>query len=150
MKRDLELELEPNHLWRLAIHEAGHATIAARLNVCGRVTIIPDLDKGYFGACTIPFNEEKIGGFIAAMMAGALAEEEFFGELAGDDCRDRRDMLYIVSAARYHRRGFDCLPRLRPACRRLVRRHRDKIERVAQALLLRRTLPPDEVAALVK
>jgi hypothetical protein len=33
------------------------------------------------------------------------------------------------SAARYHRSGFDCLPRLRPACRRLVRRHRDKIER---------------------
>jgi hypothetical protein len=111
--------------------------------------IIPDRGKGYFGTCTIPFNEEKIGGFIAAMMAGALAEEEFFGELAGDDCRDRRDMLYIISAARYHRSGFDCLPRLRPACRRLVRRHRDKIECVAQALLLRRTLTPDEVDELI-
>jgi len=53
------------------------------------------------------------------------------------------------SAARYHRSGFDCLPRLRPACRRLVRRHRDKIERVAQALLLRRTLTPDEVDELI-
>jgi len=30
------------------------------------VTILPDLGKGYFGACTIPFNEEKIGGSIAA------------------------------------------------------------------------------------
>ena len=27
--------------------------------------------------------------------------------------------------------GFDCLPRLRPACRRLVRRHRDKVVRAA-------------------
>ena len=134
----------PHMNWRTAIHEAGHAVIASRLNVCGRVTIVPDLSKGYNGRCGIPFNEEKIGCFIAAMMAGALAEEEFFGELAGDDCRDRRDMSYIISAARYHRKGFDCLPRLRPACRRLVRRHRAAIERVAEALLQRGTLEPNE------
>ena len=94
-----------NDLWRVAVHESAHAVVARVFGVSFRsVTIVPS--EGHLGACTIPFNEEKIGGFIAAMMAGALAEEEFFGELAGDDCRDRRDMLYIISAARYHRSGF--------------------------------------------
>jgi len=35
-------------------------------------------------------------------MAGALAEEEFFGELAGDDYRDSRDTLYIISVDPHH------------------------------------------------
>jgi ATP-dependent Zn protease len=58
-------------------------------------------------------------------------------------------MLYVVNAARYHRRGFDCLPLLRPMCRRLVRKHRDKIKRVAKALLERRTLTADKVDELI-
>jgi len=70
-------------LWRTAIHEAGHAVIARMLRCrVGQVTIIANLTEGYLGRCVIPFDEERIGGFISAMMAGALAEEEFFGELA--------------------------------------------------------------------
>jgi len=39
-------------------------------------------------------------------------------------------------------------PRMRRQTRRLVRKHRDKIERVAAALLERWKLEPDEIDAL--
>jgi hypothetical protein len=58
-------------------------------------------------------------------------------------------MHHIISAAQYHRRGFDCLPRLRPACRRLVQKHRDKIALVASALLKRKQLSAAEVSELI-
>jgi ATP-dependent Zn protease len=40
-------------------------------------------------------------------------------------------------------------PRMRRQTRRLVRKHRDEIERVAKALLHRKSLTPDEVDQLI-
>jgi ATP-dependent Zn protease len=81
-------------------------------------------------------------------MAGAEAEIEFLGDCAGGDSDDR-DKIEEMAASddsyftpeewkRYE-------PRMRRHARRIVKHHRAKIERLANALLERGTLQGQEI-----
>lgn len=155
-------------IWSTAIHEAGHAVIGRVLGLkCGQVTIIPDEINGEAGHAIIaqPFdtlNEyERLGeereihlifrDQILAWMAGAEAEIEILGHWRGGDGDDQQKIRFALPEA-------DLSPeqwrrserRMRAKTRGLVRRHREKIEHVARALIEHRTLQADEIDALVK
>jgi hypothetical protein len=166
----LEIFNDPKHT---AVHEAGHAVIARVLGLrCGELTIVANLDEGYAGCshASDPWltvdDWERAGryrehdirqayrGYVLGLMAGAEAEIEILGEAEEDgDADDRHWIIRAawssdsgIGASRWHRYE----PRLRRQARRLVRKHREKIERVANALLERRTLTKEEADRLVE
>jgi ATP-dependent Zn protease len=153
-----------------AFHEAGHAVIGRVLSrmPCGLVTIKP-IEQELAGKAISAGPDELITHWwdvgklhremrsamcdrIMTYMAGAEAEIVILGRCNGGDSYDRRqigllardssDFTLLEFFDRYE-------PRMRRQTRRLVRHHRDKIERVAKALLERETLQPDEVKALM-
>ena len=86
-------------------------------------------------------------------MAGAEAEHELLGHSAGGDGDDR----YQIELMAETRWAFSSdeewkryEPRMRRQTRRLVRKHRDKIERVADALLEHGSLEPDEINRIIE
>ena len=89
---------------------------------------------------------------IMTSMAGAEAEIELIGYRHGDDAFDRREIEEYTEMEdaelpddlwqRYE-------PRMRRHTRRLIRKHRDKIERVAAALQRKNTLPGEEIDRLI-
>jgi hypothetical protein len=154
-------------LRRTAYHEAGHAVIGRVLTLtCGSASIEPDYDDGSWGRSICPdpwacISEwEKRGkvrqtrsAWVARTiqsMAGAEAEIEFLGTKLedigdGDDRYQITLMLDEVAPADLERHEA----RLRKMTRMLVRRHRVRIERVAQALLAKTTLASEELDRLV-
>jgi ATP-dependent Zn protease len=82
---------------------------------------------------------------IVALMAGNEAEVECLGSANGGDKEDRRAIALIIDTEFPTFESEKEEPRLRRAARALVRRHRDKIERVAAALLAREVLSAGEV-----
>jgi hypothetical protein len=92
-------------------------------------------------------------GRIITYMAGAAAEIEFFGHCDGRDEDDRHQieimaeelLLELPPGVGWNTRE----PRLRAMTRMLVRRHRTRIERVAQALLTHRTQSAEDLDRLV-
>jgi hypothetical protein len=82
-------------------------------------------------------------------MAGAEAEAELLGRTAIGDGYDRHQ-VELMAEELCHSPPWDRMePRLRRMTRMLVRRHRDKIERVAEALLAKTTLTAKEIDKLV-
>jgi len=86
-----------------------------------------------------------------ARMAGAEAENVFIGRASVGDGDDQRQIAMMAQSyaeishslwARYE-------PRMRRQVRRLVRRHREKIELVAWVLLERGKLTGDEITGLM-
>jgi ATP-dependent Zn protease len=154
-------------LRRTAIHEAGHAVIGRVLKqVCGCVTIVPNEAEGEAGYFIIgnPYQTmeywwEKICRFrgsddmtsilrgrIMTYMAGRVAEEEFFGKVGfGCGLDDREIALGLGSLLGPDADLKRYEARLRAFTRGLVKRHRPAIERVAAALLKRKTLQPEEI-----
>jgi ATP-dependent Zn protease len=153
---------DPHHS---ATHEAGHAVIARVLTLaCGEATIVPDYDAGGAGYSLTKdpwqcvFEWEKRGKVrdnpdavwharIIAFMAGAEAEQVLLGATQGGD-GDDRDQIELM-ADELDGSWSRIEPRLRAMTRMLVRRHRARIERVAAALLERRTLSREELDHLV-
>lgn len=91
-------------------------------------------------------------GSIIARMAGAEAENEIVSQCAGGDGFDRDEIEQMAEsrATEFSEAAWKRYePRMRRQTRRLVRKHRAKIERVAAALLERRELSADEIDALV-
>jgi ATP-dependent Zn protease len=157
-----------------AIHEAGHAVIGRVLGMlCGSTTIEPDDDSGGHGIIHDPYDicdawERKrryrnfstiYVGRIMSFMAGAEAELEILGEYQGADGDDRHQIARMMMSRWLNIPGCEkggdrsaehFETRLRARTRGLVRRHRDKIERVAAALLSQRTLTAEQVEALMR
>ncbi len=150
-----------------AYHEAAHAVIGRVLGLtCGQVSIITDDDSVGRAIIFDPWvtvwdweqrdrfrdARQAIRGTIIARMAGAEAEVEFFGQCQGDDDDDRREIASLMDS-RYAEIPADNWEqyeaRFRTQTRRLIRRHRGNIERVAAALLDRGKLQPDEIDALL-
>jgi ATP-dependent Zn protease len=153
-----------------AIHEAGHAVIGRKLRmICGGVTIVADFHDGTAGYGTtgdphaIWYAWEQRGklrefascyrGRIMTYMAGAEAETVILGRCVGGDGDDRYQIDLMAEEAfdasddyaQWHRYE----PRMRRQVRRLIRHHKPVIERVAAALLKRKTLEKEEIDALV-
>ena len=161
-------------LVRFATHEAGHAVIARVLTMVGfSATIKSDVgrDGSPMSAHTAmehPWGCErewqlrgkvrsanaKFHASIIADMAGREAEVEILGARRSGRGTDSRDRRHIISIAR------GCLAlgpaqwprieaRFRAMTRMLIRRHRDRIERVADALLVDGTLSGEQIDKLV-
>jgi len=151
-----------------AYHEAGHAVIGRILTLtCGSATIVANEEDGEAGHGIIAdpyvtddawqrrgkyrqFDSVLIGR-ILTYMAGAEAAE-FMGHSQGGDGDDRRQIAHAMdnlSRSMSHERWDRFERRMRAMTRTLVRRHRERIERVAQALLDRHTLSSEEIGKLV-
>jgi hypothetical protein len=159
-----------NDPWHTAVHEAGHAVIARVLRLrCGEVTIQPNEAEGYAGYAhtgdpwgTIDDweragrfrdhdSEQAYRGYILTVMAGVEAEIEILGLAHGGDGDDRRWIERAATSEAFssYEEWKRYEPRMRRQTRRLVRKHRDKIERVAKALLKRKSLEPGDVDSLI-
>jgi ATP-dependent Zn protease len=149
-----------------AYHEAGHAVIGRVLGlICGAATIIPDVENNQAGWAIIedPWmiiaDWEARGryrdvrtvyrGRILANMAGAETEKEIFGRCHGGDDDDQYRISLMLEEADLDKEWERHQPRMRAITQQLVRRHRTKIERVAQALLRHGKLQADEIDALL-
>ncbi len=147
-----------------AVHEAAHAVIGRVLGmVCGGASIIPDND--FYGHAiaddpyAILWHWEQQGKFrmpdsvflgcILTFMAGAEAEVELAGaspELVCDG-DDRGQITRMFDETVLDEDENE--ERLRRLTRSLIRRHRGKIEAVAEALLQEKTLSGSELDALI-
>lgn len=149
-----------------AIHEAGHAVIGRVLDlVCGQVSVVEDDDSAGHSICADPWAtcgvwdrqekyhrgiEECLRARIMAFMAGAEAEAEILGQCAGGDGDDRDQIAYMLDTLQLSDHDwFRWEQRLRRQCRRLVRKHRFKILKVADALHLKETMHGDEIDRLL-
>ena len=155
-----------------AIHEAGHAVVGRALGMsCGHVTIEADDDSAGHHIVADPWQimfewEQRdryrdasvvFHGRIMTFMAGALAETEFFGISQGGDGDDQWQVALMAEAgARITKISGEWdsdrdrqLARLRSRAAYIVHRHRLRIERVAAALLERRSLTADEVDTIL-
>jgi hypothetical protein len=156
-----------NDLLHIATHEASHAVIARVLTlVCGSATIKPNYDAGEAGhsitdepyTCVSEWakrgkvrdNDDTVWhARIMTYMAGAKGEVELLGSTKGGDGEDRYQIGLMAEelAARKDWKVLEA--RLRAMTRMLVRRHRVLVERVAAALLERKTLSRQELDDLV-
>lgn len=149
-----------NDLQHTAIHEAGHAVIGRVLTLpCREATIEPDFDEGWAGYSHrgdywsvdrewLRRGKCRIGQHLPiahaiTLMAGAEAEIELLGNCEGGDNDDR------IQISRIDGRIDFSETRLRKMTRTLVRRHRARIERVADALLAETTLSGPDLDKLV-
>ena len=141
-----------------AYHEAGHAVIARVLGLtCGQVSIIADDDSAGHAIIADPWKtigdwdtrdrfrdpRQAFRGTIIARMAGAEAEREFFGQCRGGDDDDQYQIALLMDSRWTEIPADDWdqyEARLRAQTRRLVRRHRRTIKRVATAREERGTL----------
>jgi hypothetical protein len=81
-------------------------------------------------------------------MAGAEAETELLGLQAVGDGHDRDQIELMAEELTSNRSWSELEPRLRRMTRMLVRRHRARIERVAEALLAKTKLSAKQVDKL--
>ena len=155
--------------YQTAVHEAGHAVIARVLGLtCRLVTIVPDEEKGTLGCAHVESPDDawwrwidlgkerdQFVAYRARMivnLAGEEAEREMLGAIS--DGYDSDYESTTACAMEMSDVAFDpdqrMMRRLRRQTVRLVRKHCDKIERVAAALVEQRTLSGDEIDALVR
>jgi len=151
-----------NSARRVAVHEAGHSVLARCLlgpACCGGATIIPD-GNGLDGHATVAGHHTIHNDFIArgeyrdflssvflklqVCLAGPEAERIAFG-----DCDARGDMRMIKQLCERYSISDDDVERLRPQVHALLTKHWDAVERVAAALLDKKTLTGVEIDALV-
>jgi hypothetical protein len=153
-----------NDTGHTATHEAGHAVVGRVLTLlCGGASIVPDYEAGEAGHAITKDPSECEGEWlrrgkirhdnavwharIMTFMAGAEAEVMLLGAAQGGDGDDRYQielMAENVVCADWNRLEA----RLRAMTRMLIRRHRDRIERVAAALLVKRKLSAKQVDSL--
>lgn len=151
----------------IAYHEAGHAVVGRVLTlVCGPATIKPDHNSAAHSICADPYaceyeweRQGRVRGDravwharIITFMAGAEAEAVLLGRTPQGDGHDQREIWLMLEAAY----NFDAdedwervEARLRALTRVLVRRHRARIERVAEALLTKSRLSAKQLDRLV-
>ena len=152
-----------------AIHEAGHAVIAIVLGLSVRgATIIPDGNSaGHIIYGTAPEDTwEKwlergkyrtlasvVRARIISTMAGAEAERELIGYCDGGDGDDVYQVTCMADSELMPTLSDEWAPlelRMRRQTRRLVKRHRENIKLIANALAERRTLSAVDIAVELK
>ena len=140
-----------------AIHEAGHAVIGRVLTlVCGKASILPDEDSAGHSITADPWEctaaWERRGrvradnavwyGRIITYLAAAEAEAVILGSIVvGGDGADRYEIEEMSNEVECDAGQWNRIEaRLRAMTRMLVRRHRDRIESVAEAFLAKKNL----------
>src|SRR5262249_27613369 len=91
-----------NEVRRVAVHEAGHAVAALKLNlVVGFVSAMREPNRDGFVAIRSGVTESNRRAWITALMAGPLAEEKAFGAVSGRDTDGPaiRELLEPLGAA---------------------------------------------------
>lgn len=144
------------HWEKVAVHEAAHAVIARVLTLsCGQVTIKPSYRNRSRGVsithdphvCLSAWERRgKVRNSadavyiarIISTMAGAEAEAELLGVEPIGDGVDREQIEEMARELTGNYSWPRLEPRLRKMTRMLVRRHRARIECVAEALLAER------------
>ena len=156
--------MKKHNLYATAVHEAGHAVIGRVTGMlCGKATIMSDHDSAGHVITKDPWeilaHWEKHGKFrhddsvyigrILTYMAGREAQIELAG-CSDEEIGDGNDRYQI--ALMFEKTSLQEWQeaRLRQFARALVKRHRDKIERVAKALLEHKRLSGKKIDALVK
>ena len=153
MTRKRTPRTDPRHT---ATHEAGHAVIARVLTLmCGGASIRPvgngramihgpfECEGEWIGRAKWRSGGAVYRARIIAFMAGTEAEIELLGATQGADDEDRCQIALMAKEL------YSCdLDRLRMMTRMLVRRHGDRIERVAAALLAEKELSREQVDEL--
>ncbi len=157
-----------NRLKNTAYHEAGHAVIARVLTLaCGGASIKPNRSSYgrsagvHYEICGEEWTKRgkrrgtarnrqraALDAAIMTAMAGVEAEVEIFG--ASLDGSGEADMARVEEwsfdePVDWHKRGV----RLRAMTCMLIRRHRDRIERVARELLKTTTMSGRQLDKLV-
>ncbi len=151
---------------KTAYHEAGHAVIGRVLTLpCGGATIkrnYAEMTEGYSiihdpYACLWAWEKRgKVRGDnavwharIIALMAGAETERICLGLQPIGDGDDQRWIGLMMEEVASPTNWDSYEARLRAMTRRLIRRHRVRIKRVAQALLAKGSLSTEEIDKLV-
>jgi ATP-dependent Zn protease len=150
-------------LFATAIHEAGHAVIGRILDFrCGKTSIRMRGKTSGYSIIPDPLEatddwEKRWGKYyrdlnvayrarIMVQMAGRAAEEECLGECLGGDGDDQyRIAGMIVDLGLGLKRGEALQRRLRRMTAQLVRRHRQKIETLARALVEQPTMTDRQI-----
>lgn len=158
-----------------AIHEAGHVIIARVLGFhCDHASVLMNEEDGEAGHAAIEQPVEAINrwerqrryrehrtayiGYIISLMAGAEANRiiQRVSKLRIGDQHDQRWIEFAAIEAGFRDEELTDLnlwkvheSRMRRQTRRLIRKHRDKIERVAAALLKHGTLCGDKIDKLI-
>jgi ATP-dependent Zn protease len=149
-----------------AYHEAGHAVLGRVLTLdCGSATIEPDHESAGHAITNDPwaclYAWEQRGKVrdeadavwhagIITLMAGAEAVAVLLGVVSRGDGEDRYQIASMAKELETPDESWDRIERrLRAMTRMLVRRHRARIERVAQTLIERKTLSREELDNLV-
>jgi hypothetical protein len=156
---------------RTAVHEAGHAVIGRVLGLrCREATIVPDDAKGLVGRAVIKDQCVSIAEWeargrhryhsimrarVMAIMAGREAEIEIFGDCGGGDSNDQCEIAFHLDEVAPETVGSEddlvrFHDRLRAKTAGRVRRHRNLIELVADALLKSGTLSAKKIDTLIK
>jgi ATP-dependent Zn protease len=131
---------------RSAYHEAGHAVAGRALGLpCGRATIVPKQGE-HAGYAIVGSRGAPVQHRIVVGMAGAAAEAEYFGAAVCDGVDGERIDRLIVQTGL----SEGTLDRLRQQTHALLSRHWNSVERVAEALLVRRRLAGHEIDALIE
>jgi hypothetical protein len=149
-----------------AYHEAGHAVIARVTGMlCGQASIKADEDSAGHSITHDPgvadaawekcgkyrYPDSVFRGRIMASMAGREAAIECLGHCQGGDGADRYQIGLMLEEIKIPGGDIDRYQsRLRAKTRGLVRRHRHKIEKVAEELLKRRVIQGPEIDAIIK
>jgi hypothetical protein len=133
---------------RCAYHEVGHVAAALVFGVPILAVTVEDRPHLHRGPYLAPTPDLGLEAIWVLCLSGPAAEEMFCGRIEDDG--DQGD---YAMAREYLARHFDPLhaavelARCRISAERLVRGARQRIDRLASALLARGTLTGEEVAA---
>lgn len=158
-----EISSEVNYI---AVHEAGHVVLGKILGIPVESATIEPTNQ-YVGMIVVPGRDElwdfwqrngkdhrslKSAGIALILTAfgGLHATEELLGCYdSSDEDADAAFATQLVWATFSDDEAERYIPRMRRQTRRLIRKHSNKIERVAATLVERRSLSTDELDELI-
>lgn len=166
----LDTPIDPELLWSVAIHEAAHAVVSVKLGAkVISATILPG--AGSRGSVNVDWGDDPttrpaLEAMVMVGLAGRAADEVIGRGASGEAGSDLLKASALLVSGRYemglydrlgvsgaagdedHHWLEDQLARLMSETRELVIHHRAEIERLAKALMAKKTLRGDDIAIM--